>query len=90
MILVGRVASPWWSASPARLALLGAAAWLATSGRMRRLKRQRITFAQEDLSGVATQLLRRGLFRAYSQLAGELNGLQAAVEDAFVDLSDWT
>jgi hypothetical protein len=71
------------------LALLGAAAWLATSGRMRRLKRQRIALAQEDLSGLATQLLRRGLCRAYSQLAGELTGLQAAVEDALGDLSDW-
>ena len=72
------------------LALLGAAAWLATSGRMRRLKRQRIALAQEDLSRLATRLLRRGLFCAYSQLAGELSGLQAAVEDALVDLSDWT
>ena len=71
------------------LALLGAAAWLATSGRMRRLKQQRIALAQEDLSRLATQLLRRGLFRAYSQLAVELTGLQAAVEDALVDLSDW-
>jgi hypothetical protein len=71
------------------LALLGTAAWLATSGRMRRLKRQRIALAQEDLSGLATQLLRRGLCRAYSQLAGELTELQAAVEDALVDLSDW-
>ena len=71
------------------LALLGAAAWLATSGRMRRLKQQRIALAQEDLSGLATRLLRRGLCRAYSQLAGELTGLQAAVEDALVDLSDW-
>jgi hypothetical protein len=72
------------------LALLGAAAWLATSGRMRRLKRQRIALAQEDLSRLATRLLRRGLFCAYAQLAGELTGLQAAVEDALVDLSDWT
>ena len=72
------------------LALLGTAAWLATSGRMRRLKRQRIALAQEDLSRLATRLLRRGLFCAYSQLAGELSGLQAAVEDALVDLSDWT
>jgi hypothetical protein len=71
------------------LALLGAAAWLATSGRLRRLKQQRIALAQEDLSRVATQLLRRGLCRAYSQLAGELTGLLAAVEDALVDLSDW-
>ena len=71
------------------LALLGAAAWLATSGRMRRIKRQRIALAQEDLSRLATRLLHRGLFRAYSQLAGELTGLQAAVEDALVDLSDW-
>jgi len=71
------------------LALLGAAAWLATSGRMRRLKQQRIALAQEDLSGLATQLLRRGLFRAYAQLAVELTGLQAAIEDALVDLSDW-
>ena len=72
------------------LALLGTTAWLATSGRMRRLKRQRIALAQEDLSRLATRLLRRGLFCAYSQLAGELSGLQAAVEDALVDLSDWT
>ena len=72
------------------LALLGAAAWLATGGRMRRLKRQRIALAQEDLSRLATRLLRRGLFRAYSQLAGELSGLRTAVEDALVDLSDWT
>ena len=72
------------------LALLGTTAWLATSGRMRRLKRQRIALAQEDLSRLATRLLRRGLFRAYSQLAGELSGLRTAVEDALVDLSDWT
>jgi hypothetical protein len=71
------------------LALLGAAAWLVTGGRMRRLKRQRIALAQEDLSRLATRLLRRGLFRAYSQLAGELTGLQAAVEDALADLADW-
>ena len=71
------------------LAVLGAAAWFATSGRMRRLKRQRIALAQEDVSRLATRLLRRGLFRAYSQLAGELAGLQVAVEDALVDLSDW-
>ena len=72
------------------LALLGTAAWLAISGRMQRLKRQRIALAQEGLSYLATRLLRRGLFRAYSQLAGELLELQAAVEDALVDLSDWT
>ena len=46
------------------LALLGTVAWLATSGRMRRLKRQRIALAQEDLSRLATRLLRRGLFCA--------------------------
>jgi hypothetical protein len=56
---------------------------------MRRLKRQRIELAQEDLARLAARLLQRGLFRAYSQLAGELAGLQAAVEAAFADLSDW-
>lgn len=73
----------------AALAVLAGAAWRATAGRLRRLKQQRIALAQEDLGRLATRLLRHGLFRAYSQLAGELAGLQAAVEDTLVDLSAW-
>jgi hypothetical protein len=72
------------------LAAVGIAAWFTITGRMRRLKRQRIKLLQESLSREASQMLWRGLFRAYSQLYGELNGLQAAVEGAFKELLDWT
>jgi hypothetical protein len=74
----------------AALAVLGVAAWRATVGRLRRRKQQRIALAQEELSRLATRLLRRGLFRAYAQLAGELAGLQAAVEAALAELAGWT
>ncbi len=68
---------------------LGIAAWRATVGRLRQLKQQRIALAQEALSRLATRLLQRGLFRAYAQLAGELAGLQVAVEEALVELTRW-
>jgi hypothetical protein len=68
---------------------LGVAAWRATVERLRQLERQRVALAQEELSRLATRLLQRGLFRAYSQLAGELAGLQAAVEEALADLTGW-
>jgi hypothetical protein len=73
----------------AMLAGLSVAAWRATVARLRQLERQRVALAQEELSRLATRLLQRGLFRAYSQLAEELAGLQATVEEALADLTGW-
>ena len=71
------------------LVALGVAAWQATVALLRRLERQRVALAQEGLSRLATHLLQRGLFRAYSQLARELAALQTAVEEALADLAGW-
>ncbi len=71
------------------LAGLGVAAWQALVERFRQLERQRIALAREALSRLATRLFRRGLWRTCSELAGELAGLQTAVEEALAELRRW-
>jgi hypothetical protein len=56
---------------------------------MGRLKRQGMRLTQEQTSRLASELLRRGLFRAYSRLYEELQGLETSVDRALVQISDW-